>query len=175
MLTSTTILSLSVQAISNASSEQHQDAAWQAVCPLVAHLKVFYEYALELEAALCQLLSCLCSPEINALQHLEQQQVYVSVCWGGGGGGGVCAVLNALQHLEQVSVYVCVGGGGGGGVSVCAVLRSILFSTWSSRCVCVWGGGGGCRVALICSRGRFVCVGRGCARCVHVCILPVCM
>ena len=64
-----------LQAISNASSESHQEAAWEAVCPLVVLLKGFYEYALELETALCELLTCLCSPEINALQHLEQQQV----------------------------------------------------------------------------------------------------
>lgn len=62
------------EAISNASSEEHQDAAWQAVCPLVSLLKIFYEYALELESALCQLLNCLCSPEVSALQHLEREQ-----------------------------------------------------------------------------------------------------
>ena len=63
------------QAISNASSAEHQDAAWQAVCPLVSLLKLFYEYAIELESALCQLLNCLCSPDFSALQHLEQEQV----------------------------------------------------------------------------------------------------
>lgn len=62
------------EAISNASSEERQDAAWQAVCPLVSLLKIFYEYAIELESALCQLLNSLCSPEVSALQHLEQEQ-----------------------------------------------------------------------------------------------------
>ena len=62
------------EAISSPSSQKHQDAAWQAVCALVVMLRQFYEYALELEAALCQLLRVLCSPEMNALQHLEQEQ-----------------------------------------------------------------------------------------------------
>ena len=68
-------LSLSLQAISNPNSEEHQEAAWQTVLPLVSQLRKFYEYALELETALCQLLSVLCSPEMDALSHLEQQQV----------------------------------------------------------------------------------------------------
>lgn len=62
------------EAISNPNSEEHQEAAWQTVLPLVSQLRKFYEYALELETALCQLLSVLCSPEMDALRHLEQQQ-----------------------------------------------------------------------------------------------------
>ena len=38
-------------------------------------LRKFYEFALELETALCDLLTVLCSPGMAALQHLEQQQV----------------------------------------------------------------------------------------------------
>ena len=65
----------STQAISNPKSERDQDVAWQAVCPSVLLLRKFYEFALELETALCDLLTVLCSPGMAALQHLEQQQV----------------------------------------------------------------------------------------------------
>jgi len=40
-------------------------------------LRRFYEYALELETALCRLLSVLSSPEMSALQHLATQQVQI--------------------------------------------------------------------------------------------------
>ena len=73
-------LTHSLQAISNPNSEEHQEAAWQTVLPLVSQLRKFYEYAIELETALCQLLSVLCSPEMDALKHLEQQQVSIIVC-----------------------------------------------------------------------------------------------
>lgn len=62
------------EAISNPNSEKHQEAAWKQVGPLVQMLRRFYEYALELETALCQLLSILCSPEMSAVQHLASQQ-----------------------------------------------------------------------------------------------------
>ena len=68
-------LTLSPQAISNPKSEKHQDVAWKAVCPSVLMLRKFYDFALELETALCELLTVLCSPEMTALQHLEKQQV----------------------------------------------------------------------------------------------------
>ena len=55
--------------------------AWKAVCPSVILLKKFYEFALELETALCDLLTVLCSPDMPAIQHLEKQQV-----WREGGG-----------------------------------------------------------------------------------------
>ncbi|CAI8055011.1 CYFIP-related Rac1 interactor B [Geodia barretti] len=61
-------------AISNSKSEKHQDVAWKAVCPSVILLKKFYEFALELETALCDLLTVLCSPDMPAIQHLEKQQ-----------------------------------------------------------------------------------------------------
>ena len=57
------------------------------MCPSVLLLRKFYDFALELETALCELLTVLCSPEMTALQHLEKQQVR-RVCVGGGGGGG---------------------------------------------------------------------------------------
>ena len=50
--------------------------AWKAVCPSVILLKKFYEFALELETALCDLLTVLCSPDMPAIQHLEKQQVW---------------------------------------------------------------------------------------------------
>ena len=66
---------VSPQAISNPKNEKHQDVAWKAVCPSVLLLKKFYEFALELETSLCDLLTVLCSPDMPAIQHLEQQQV----------------------------------------------------------------------------------------------------
>jgi hypothetical protein len=62
------------EAISNPKSDKHQDVAWKAVCPSVILLRKFYDFALELETALCDLLTVLCSPEMTALQHLEKQQ-----------------------------------------------------------------------------------------------------
>ena len=59
--------------------------AWKAVCPSVILLKKFYEFALELETALCDLLTVLCSPDMPAIQHLEKQQVWRE---GGGREGG---------------------------------------------------------------------------------------
>ena len=49
-------------------------------------LRNFYEYALELETSLCELLSVLCSPDMNAVQHLETKQVGENGGWGRGGG-----------------------------------------------------------------------------------------
>ena len=96
--------------ISNSKSEKHQDLAWKAVCPSVLLLRKFYDFALELETALCELLTVLCSPEMTALQHLENQQVEcvcvcVCVCvWregdvSGGVGGtyGVCGVWKCVS------------------------------------------------------------------------------
>lgn len=62
------------EAISNPKSEKHQEQAWKAVCPSVLLLRKFYEFALELETSLCDLLTVLCSPNMVALQHLETQQ-----------------------------------------------------------------------------------------------------
>lgn len=62
------------EAISNPNSEHHQTIAWRTVCPLVVLLRRFYEYALELESALCELLSVLCSPDMNAVEQLEMKQ-----------------------------------------------------------------------------------------------------
>ncbi len=75
-------LSIPLQAISNPNNEQHQEAAWKQVGPLVQMLRRFYEYALDLETALCRLLSVLCSPEMSAVQHLASQQVNMQ--WRGG-------------------------------------------------------------------------------------------
>ena len=54
------------------------------MCPSVLLLRKFYDFTLGLETALCQMLTVLCSPEMTALQHLENQQVEcVCVCGGG--------------------------------------------------------------------------------------------
>ena len=45
------------------------------VCPLVQQLKSFYEYALSLEKAVCDILVILCLPTMAAIEHLEKQQV----------------------------------------------------------------------------------------------------
>lgn len=60
--------------------------AWKRVCPLVVLLRKFYEYALELESSLCELLSVLCSPDMSAIQHLETKQV------SGGVERGLCVM-----------------------------------------------------------------------------------
>ena len=52
---------------------------WQLVCPLVQQLRNYYEYAIELETALCDILTELCNPDMSAVEHLEKQQVCVSV------------------------------------------------------------------------------------------------
>ncbi|XP_022792073.1 protein FAM49B-like [Stylophora pistillata] len=62
------------QAISNALNEELQEVAWRAVVPLVGKLKTFYEFALELEAVLPQLLYALCSGPETPIEHLERQQ-----------------------------------------------------------------------------------------------------
>lgn len=62
------------QAISNALNEELQEVAWKAVVPLVGKLKTFYEFALELEAVLPQLLYALCSGPETPIEHLERQQ-----------------------------------------------------------------------------------------------------
>lgn len=62
------------QAISNALNEELQEMAWRAVVPLVGKLKTFYEFALDLEAVLPQLLYALCSGPESPLEHLERQQ-----------------------------------------------------------------------------------------------------
>uniref|UniRef100_A0A4W5KW41 Family with sequence similarity 49 member A, like n=1 Tax=Hucho hucho TaxID=62062 RepID=A0A4W5KW41_9TELE len=48
--------------------------AWNAVCPLVAKLKRFYEFSLRLENALRSLLEALTSPPYAPMQHLEREQ-----------------------------------------------------------------------------------------------------
>ncbi|KAK2179672.1 hypothetical protein NP493_479g04001 [Ridgeia piscesae] len=63
-----------VQAISNPRSEDDQEKAWQAVCPLVNQLRNYYEFSIALEAVVVDLLSVLCSDEMTSRQHLEMQQ-----------------------------------------------------------------------------------------------------
>jgi hypothetical protein len=52
---------LNSQGISNPKDEAKQDAAWDAVCPLVGKLKSFWDYSMEVEAILPVLLAGLCT------------------------------------------------------------------------------------------------------------------
>ncbi|XP_077991184.1 CYFIP-related Rac1 interactor B-like [Glandiceps talaboti] len=61
-------------AISNPSNDELQQIAWNAVGPLVARLKKYYDYSFSLEAVVPQLLHALCSPQMTPTQHLETQQ-----------------------------------------------------------------------------------------------------
>ncbi|MGH0172950.1 UNVERIFIED_CONTAM: hypothetical protein FKN15_064211 [Acipenser sinensis] len=62
------------EAIQNPCDLQLQEQAWNAVCPLVAKLKRFYEFSLRLENALRSLLEALTSPPYAPMQHLEREQ-----------------------------------------------------------------------------------------------------
>lgn len=62
------------EAISKPSSEDYQEKAWSAVCPLVMQLKTFYEFCTELETALTSILTVLCSADMTAMAHLETHQ-----------------------------------------------------------------------------------------------------
>ncbi|KAL5017396.1 hypothetical protein ScPMuIL_006985 [Solemya velum] len=62
------------QAISNPRSEEYQQQAWKAVCPLVQQLKVFYDFSSNLDNIVPELLAVLCSNELTPRQHLELQQ-----------------------------------------------------------------------------------------------------
>ena len=68
-------ISLHIQAISKPSSEEYQEKAWSAVCPLVLQLKTFYEFCNELETALTSILTVLCSADMTVMAHLETHQV----------------------------------------------------------------------------------------------------
>lgn len=61
-------------AISNPRDEKLQERAWEGVCPLVAKLKRFYEFSLDLENVIQELLSVLCSADMSPRVHLESQQ-----------------------------------------------------------------------------------------------------
>eukprot|EP00045_Choanoeca_perplexa_P001098 m.17997 g.17997 ORF g.17997 m.17997 type:complete len:325 (+) comp10729_c0_seq1:108-1082(+) len=60
-------------AISNASDEGMQKAAWDAVCPLVGKLKDLYIYSSEIEGVLPRLLEALCS-ETPAIEVMADKQ-----------------------------------------------------------------------------------------------------
>jgi len=61
-------------AISNPKSEEHQSRAWETLGPLVSQLKRFYEFSLDFESVVPNLLGVLCSNEMPPRQHLETQQ-----------------------------------------------------------------------------------------------------
>jgi len=60
------------QAISNPKDEGKQTTAWDAVCPLVTKLKSFYDYSSEVESALPELLTALCTE--SPVVALEKKQ-----------------------------------------------------------------------------------------------------
>lgn len=62
------------QAISNAKSEELQQTAWEAVCPLVVKLKHYYGFSNELDGITQELLQMLTSIDLTPREHLEQQQ-----------------------------------------------------------------------------------------------------
>jgi len=64
-------------AISNPRNEDLQERAWGTVLPLVAKLKHFYEFSVQLESTVPQVLWQLCSGDMTPMQHLETQQALV--------------------------------------------------------------------------------------------------
>ncbi|XP_013410692.1 protein FAM49B [Lingula anatina] len=62
------------EAISNPSNDDLQEKAWEAVRPLVLQLKRYYEFSIQLENIVPQLLGKLCSNDKTAKEHLETQQ-----------------------------------------------------------------------------------------------------
>uniref|UniRef100_K1RAR8 Protein FAM49B n=2 Tax=Magallana gigas TaxID=29159 RepID=K1RAR8_MAGGI len=62
------------QAISNPTNDAFQEKAWLAVCPLVARLKNYFEFANKLEHTVHDLLEVLCSIDKTPREHLETQQ-----------------------------------------------------------------------------------------------------
>lgn len=62
------------QAISTPKSNEFQQKAWEAVCPLVVKLRNYYEFSTELDRITQELLGMLTSIELTPREHLEQQQ-----------------------------------------------------------------------------------------------------
>ncbi|KAF7403006.1 hypothetical protein HZH66_005273 [Vespula vulgaris] len=61
----------------SAPTEECQRKAYLTVAPLVAKLKRFYEFSLELESVVPKILGQLCSGNLTPTQHLETQQALV--------------------------------------------------------------------------------------------------
>ncbi|KAL7300476.1 hypothetical protein TKK_0006478 [Trichogramma kaykai] len=61
----------------SAPTEECQRRAYLTVAPLVAKLKRFYEFSLELERVVPKILGQLCSGNLSPTQHLETQQALV--------------------------------------------------------------------------------------------------
>jgi len=62
------------EAISNPKDENLQEIAWQQVLPLVDKLKSFYEFSMELETVVPQLLHALCVSGASAVDRLTNKQ-----------------------------------------------------------------------------------------------------
>lgn len=62
------------EAISNPRNDDLQEVAWTQVLPLVQKLKIFYEFSMELETVVPQLLHALCVGGTSAEQRLTNKQ-----------------------------------------------------------------------------------------------------
>jgi len=65
------------EAITNSKNENLQIKAWQTVVPLVERLVAFYEFSLEIEKIVPEILMVLCSGNLTPREHLETQQAIV--------------------------------------------------------------------------------------------------
>lgn len=66
------------EAIANPSNEELQEKAWNAVLPLVAKLREFYDFSQKLASDVVpRILSELCSKSMTPTKHLETQQALV--------------------------------------------------------------------------------------------------
>ncbi|XP_074641685.1 CYFIP-related Rac1 interactor B-like isoform X2 [Tubulanus polymorphus] len=61
-------------AISNPKKEELQEKAWLVVFPLVSKLKRYFEFSIQFESIISQLLGVLCNNEMTSKEHLESQQ-----------------------------------------------------------------------------------------------------
>ncbi|KAM3177149.1 hypothetical protein ACTXT7_005063 [Hymenolepis weldensis] len=61
-------------AIERYTDEAAQEAAWQALIPLVHQLRICYDFGVYLAQTVPRLLHALCSDELTVWEHLETQQ-----------------------------------------------------------------------------------------------------
>ncbi|VDO16227.1 unnamed protein product [Rodentolepis nana] len=61
-------------AIEHYTDEAAQEAAWQALIPLVHQLRICYDFGVYLAQTVPRLLHALCSDELTVWEHLETQQ-----------------------------------------------------------------------------------------------------
>lgn len=80
------------QAISNPRDEFLQEKAWEAVCPLVAKLKMFYEFSLKLGKQLFYLLAVHVNAFMSFYSPFNKLQIRLSI-------------LNLLTLLQFLSFF----------------------------------------------------------------------